>query len=142
MKEIKGFQGEYRWLSNFYPCQIEYKGLVYPSTENAYQAAKFDSDLRHKFMNCPAGHAKRLARTMIPHQDWEASKYIVMYEVNWEKYKQPLFREKLIETGDAYIEETNTWGDTYWGVCNGIGDNHLGLMLMGMRRDIVEGVTT
>ena len=37
---INEFQGKYRFLSNFYPCDIVYEGIQYPSTEHAYQAAK------------------------------------------------------------------------------------------------------
>jgi predicted NAD-dependent protein-ADP-ribosyltransferase YbiA (DUF1768 family) len=29
--------------------------------------------------------------------------------------------------------EGNWWGDTYWGVCNGVGENHLGKLLMKIR---------
>lgn len=38
--EINSFRGEYSWLSNFHPCQIEYEGILYQSTECAYVAAK------------------------------------------------------------------------------------------------------
>ena len=34
----KGFQGEFRFLSNFWPAEITYENIVYPTTENAYQA--------------------------------------------------------------------------------------------------------
>lgn len=37
-----------------------------------------------------------------------------------------------MSTTDPIIE-VNNWGDTYWGVCNGIGDNHLGKILMKIR---------
>ena len=37
---INEFSGRYRWLSNFHTCSIVYDGVEYPSTENAYQAAK------------------------------------------------------------------------------------------------------
>jgi predicted NAD-dependent protein-ADP-ribosyltransferase YbiA (DUF1768 family) len=39
----------------------------------------------------------------------------------------------LLATGDTYLEETNTWGDIWFGVCNGIGKNYLGKMLMEIR---------
>ena len=37
---IKGFFGGYRWLSNFHVCDVMFEGDLYPSSENAYQAAK------------------------------------------------------------------------------------------------------
>jgi len=37
---IQSLKGEYKWLSNFYPCTINYNGEIFPSTEHAYQAYK------------------------------------------------------------------------------------------------------
>ena len=39
---ILGFEGEYRWLSNFYPLgtPILYEELSFPTVEHAYQAMK------------------------------------------------------------------------------------------------------
>lgn len=37
---IDKFDGEYDFLSNFYPCDIKFEGLLYNSNEAAYQAAK------------------------------------------------------------------------------------------------------
>lgn len=39
---IKEFQGEYRWLSNFWPARVVLDGVEYPTVENAYQASKAD----------------------------------------------------------------------------------------------------
>ena len=39
-KFIKGFFNEYRWLSNYHVCDIEYEGRLYTSSEAAYQSAK------------------------------------------------------------------------------------------------------
>lgn len=36
----------------------------------------------------------------------------------------------LLETGEAELIESNTWGDTFWGVCDGQGDSRFGLILM------------
>ena len=37
---IEQFQGDFRWLSNFAPVNVNFNGVIFPSTENAYQAAK------------------------------------------------------------------------------------------------------
>ncbi len=42
--------------------------------------------------------------------------------------------EQLLATGDAELIEGNTWNDTEWGICNGIGDNKLGKILMRIRK--------
>ena len=38
---IKEFQGENRFLSNFYPARVVWMGHTYPTVEHAFQAAKF-----------------------------------------------------------------------------------------------------
>ena len=56
------------------------------------------------------------------------------------KFSNPKLRKALLDTGDEYLEEGNTWGDQYWGVCNGVGKNKLGKLLMKIRQEIKEGV--
>lgn len=48
---------------------------------------------------------------------------------------------RLIGTGDAYLEEGNTWGDTFWGVDAKTreGRNHLGRILMRIRKELQGG---
>lgn len=46
--------------------------------------------------------------------------------------------EKLVATSPAELIEGNTWGDRFWGVCNGKGFNHLGRLLM-QRRVVLLG---
>ena len=140
---IDGFVGEYRFLSNFFPCTIKYEGLTYPSTEHAYQAAKtIDVAQRKAFaiegreIGLPvlnAGGAKQLGRKIPIRDDWEEVKLEVMEELLKLKFSQHYFRQKLIDTGDEELVESNTWNDTYWGVCRGIGQNHLGKLLMKVR---------
>ena len=138
MAGIKSFQGEFRWLSNFTECEILFDGVVYPSTENAYQAAKTtDLDIRVQFQTCTSGQAKRKGKSLIIRDDWEEVKVPIMYQLQLEKYKIPKFRKLLLSTGDCLIEEGNNWHDTFWGVCNGVGQNQLGKILMKVRNDIL-----
>src|ERR1039458_6868850 len=64
VKKILQFDGEYRFLSNFYPAKVSYAGREYPAVENAYQAAKTNKEktLRVQFENVSAGQAKHLGR--------------------------------------------------------------------------------
>ena len=48
----------------------------------------------------------------------------------------PELKEKLLATGDAYLEEGNTWGDRIWGVYQGQGENRLGKILMKIRKEL------
>lgn len=36
------------------------------------------------------------------------------------------------------VYKGNYWKDTYWGVCNGVGENHLGKLLMKIREKLKE----
>ena len=53
------------------------------------------------------------------------------------KFRQhPELGNLLIATGDAELIEGNIWRDTYWGVCNGVGKNRLGELLMQLRNEL------
>lgn len=134
-KEIKGFFGDYRFLSNYHLCQTEYEGLVYPSTEHAYQAAKWPQNQRTQFLNITSAESKQLGKKApLNIEEWDKKKDIIMFELLWQKfiYNKEL-GQKLKDTGDKYLEETNYWNDKYWGVCKGEGQNKLGKMLMIIR---------
>jgi ribA/ribD-fused uncharacterized protein len=132
---IAELTGKYRPLSNFWSCFIMYNGTVYPSVENAYQAAKCKnrSD-REKFLYIKSSEAKRLGRVVAMRDDWEEVKLDLMYRLvkqKFEKYSE--LRELLLETHSYEIQEGNWWGDTFWGTVNGKGQNHLGKILMRVR---------
>lgn len=132
---IQGFRGEYSFLSNFAPCEIIYEDFWYPSTEHAYVAAKtLDKNIRANISSFTSpGAVKRFGRSMMIRDDWISVRLDVMTELIHLKFEQDEFRDKLLATGTSYIEETNTWGDVFWGVCRGKGENHLGKILMRER---------
>ena len=49
------------------------------------------------------------------------------------KFSDPHLRSLLLATGDAELIEGNWWHDQFWGVCNGVGQNQLGKILMAIR---------
>jgi len=137
MDNIESFEGEYRFLSNFYmlPTPIVVEGIMFPSTEHAYQAMKsLDRDdwVRISQLATP-NEAKRAGRKLKIRADWDDIKLDVMSQLLRHKFVIPSLREKLLKTGDAVLVEGNWWGDTYWGVCKGVGENHLGKLLMVTR---------
>lgn len=135
--EIKGFRGDYYFLSNFYPCRIAYNGKIYGNTEAAFQAQKtVNAAEQDEFTNLSPGEAKRKGRRVTLRKDWESVKNGIMLDIIRCKFKDPRLMECLLNTGDAYLEETNTWNDRYWGVCRGSGENHLGKILMQVRDEI------
>lgn len=138
---IRGFSGPFRFMSNFVPCTVEFEGIVFPSTEHAYVAAKtLDIEKRKEIaLVATAGQVKRVGRKMKLRPDWEEVKVDVMRDLLIQKFAQEPFRTQLLATGDAYLEETNTWGDVVWGVCEGVGENKLGWLLMEIRA-MLEGL--
>lgn len=78
--------------------------------------------------------ARRLGQAPNMREDWDAIKYAVMLDLNCQKFMNPRLQTMLMQSGSAYLEETNHWGDTYWGVCNGVGQNNLGKILMEIRK--------
>lgn len=138
-KNIKGFFGNYRWLSNFQGCWVYYDWNLYPSVENAYMAAKVIPEEREYFLKCTAKEAKANWKnfTLIDKSpsDWDKRKFEVMYECLWEKFtRNKELKEKLLATEFQYLEETNWWKDTIWGVDHQLGGkNHLGHMIMNIR---------
>jgi ribA/ribD-fused uncharacterized protein len=140
MEAICRFEGPYRFLSNFWPVLVEDATYVYPTVEHAYQAAKTTSDAHRVLIrDAPTpGVAKRLARSLSLRPDWKDIRLDVMYDLVQQKFEWPDLRQQLLDTGNAWLIEGNTWNDTFWGVCHGVGDNHLGLILMRVRREIRE----
>lgn len=133
---INEFQGEYHWLSNFEECGIEYNGFIYPSVENAYQAAKMkNKEDVLKFLNLTSGQAKQLSKTLPIRNDWGNLKIYYMREFLIQKFSQKPYRDLLMDTCGLDIIEGNHWGDKYWGVClkTNNGQNNLGKLIMSIR---------
>ena len=145
MKTINEFQGEYRFLSNFWPCYLVYQNMVYPTAEHAYQAAKVESaDIKERIRNCPTpANAKDYfeVNKVNPDPGWTVEKKLmVMEELLRIKFSgsEPFLTRALLGTGDAGLIEGNNWDDTFWGVCNNIGENNLGKLLMKIREELIR----
>jgi len=152
MSYIDGFKGRWSFLSNFHPCEIVHQGIRYPSVEHFYVAMKCNNeqmvngkhytigDFREMIALTPnPGLVKKIGQRIKVRSDWNEKKLDFM---NWavrEKFKDDNLLDLLLKTGDMEIIETNNWGDTFWGVYNGKGKNHLGKILMKVR-DEIKGI--
>jgi hypothetical protein len=133
---IYGLFGPYRCLSNFHLYPVVFGGLTYACSEAAYMAQKtLNPRIREQFAALKtAKEAKQLGRKIELRPDWNSYRVHAMYRVLIAKFTQD--RESmsvLLGTGNKYIEETNWWGDNFWGVYAGEGENNLGQVLMTIR---------
>lgn len=145
---ITSFHGEYSFLSNFYPSPVEMDGVLYPTVEHAYQAAKTkDHYVRIGIaeMTKP-GRAKAAGRRIKPPKDWFSYNLQLMEDLVTQKFsvKHSELRRKLLQTGTATLVEGNNWGDKFFGMvrdkkktCPMVGENHLGKILMKVRANII-----
>lgn len=141
---ISEFKGEYFFLSNFYPSPVVVWGVRWQTAEHAYQAAKtllVAERVRINSCDTP-GKAKRMGKSVTLREDWEENKLSIMEQVVSAKFEQnSKLRTQLIATAGTYLEEGNTWKDTFWGICppgSGKGQNHLGKILMNLRERELE----
>jgi ribA/ribD-fused uncharacterized protein len=146
---ITAFQGQYEFLSNFHEAPMEIKVLGnrmrFPSSEAAYQA------LKHRAMDRPESeqidYVMRCIRAKTPGLSKKVGRSVTMDVKKWDSIKDNAMREVvfakfldnadlcglLLQTGATLLVEGNTWGDTYWGRCEGKGLNRLGSILMEVR---------
>lgn len=144
---IDAFEGENFFLSNFYPSVIVYPcpftaiEKEFATVEHLYQAYKATNEFdfeKVRRANTP-GQAKRLGRQITCRPDWEDIKLALMSVFVGQKFDQnPALMQMLLNTGSATLIEGNYWGDTFWGVCGGVGKNYLGKILMNVRFGSLE----
>jgi ribA/ribD-fused uncharacterized protein len=151
MKKISSFTGKYSFLSNFYKSTFLYRDIEFATSEHAFVFEKDGN--KHRFiLQCQGvllehfsfdeffwmspGNAKRLGRNIALRSNWDSIRLDMMKDILSAKFSAKSMENLLLDTGDAYLEEGNNWGDKFWGVCNGVGENHLGKLLMSLRDEI------
>lgn len=86
-------------------------------------------------MPLTAGQAKRRGYRVKLRDDWELVKLGIMEDLVRQKFNEKTLGDMLLATGDAELVEGNDWGDKFWGVCDGEGQNMLGKILMKVRSE-------
>jgi ribA/ribD-fused uncharacterized protein len=133
---IRGFFEKYRPLSNYDTTPFKIDEHIFKSGEHAFHYYKtINPEWRQKILEAETpSEAKKLGRICPMRPDWETNKVDIIRKVLFHKFDQnPDLKELLLSTGFKYLEETNDWNDTFWGVCNGAGENNLGKILMYIR---------
>jgi hypothetical protein len=140
MTDVVEFQGDYRWLSNFWLAPETIDGITFTCNEQWYQWSKMAlaQDKTAILRLAKPGDLKRYAHQhpMVP--EWDQIKLAVMERGLRAKFDQnPDLKQKLIDTDDGLLQETNSWKDGFWGVDikTGKGFNHLGRLLMQLRAE-------
>ncbi|WP_329431325.1 NADAR family protein (plasmid) [Streptosporangium sp. NBC_01495] len=155
---ITRFSGVHAFLSNFAIIPVEIRSsdgtlVVYPTVEHAFNAAKTtDPHQRAWVLAAPTPRkAKLRGRQVTLRPGWDT-------HVRWQAMDIALrakftpgrdVTDRLLATGEAFLEEGNTWCDNEWGVCrcsrprclqerDRFEGNALGRMLMALR-DIHAG---
>lgn len=140
-ERIDSFRGEYFFLSNFSNYGFELEGVYYKTVEHYFQAQKCINEQEfQQIVNAETpALARKLGRKVSLRKDWpEVKEEIMMKGVRAKFTQNPKAKELLLKTGDAELIEGNTWGDSFWGVCNGKGKNKLGKILMEIRKELKE----
>ena len=142
---IDRFEGNFRWLSNFYPCDVPYGGLIYPSSEHAYVAAKtLDQKIRLTVREIETpGWAKKFGSKIELRPEWDSLRIPEMRKIVYAKFlNNGWLQDKLVATAPHELFEGNHWNDRFWGVdIAGYGQNNLGKILMEVR-DVLMALQT
>ncbi len=129
------------FLNNFYPCRFFLYDHWWNHVEGAFQYAKtfVPSEQEQIVKAASPRDAKNLGQKVSLRKDWEFVKLSVMRECVLAKFTQNHeLREKLLETGGAFLIE-NSPIDYYWGCgSTGTGLNKLGETLMNVRSLLKE----
>ena len=128
----------YEFLSNFAASPMQVAGILYPTSEHAYQAMKtgIESERRTVAACLTPGQAKRAGKGVTMRRGFQEKRELVMLALVRCKFRNPTLAALLLATGDAQLVEGNTWGDQFWGRCQGQGENRLGLILMRVRDEL------
>lgn len=147
---VDRFAGRFDFLSNFYRVPVLLDGVVYPSSEHAFNALKTDDPAQRETVRTASTPARakaagRRVSLRVPAAEWDAHlRFEVMREVVRAKFTDPDLRAALLSTGDALLiegtgDQRHAWHDQVWGQCYcakhrpWAGGNHLGRTLMAER---------
>jgi ribA/ribD-fused uncharacterized protein len=136
---------KYACFSNFYKCKVIFDGLVFSSSEAAWQSQKTSHKIIRKiFQNKEPAEAKKLGRQVPLRSNWEDIKYQLMVDVCYAKFSQNNdLKQILLSTNqEELVENTTGWHDNIWGNCDCPrcqsikGQNLLGKALMEVREKL------
>lgn len=137
----------YGVFSNLYRRSVTFEGVVFPTSEHAYQAGKARKPaVRDWILSAPTPALAAMAAhglyvwDVAP--DWAQTKFDRMRQVLRAKFDQhDDLRQLLMSTGNARLVEVGTVNNAVnrlWGEVDGKGENMLGVMLMELRESYAK----
>jgi len=149
-REIRFYRANekpYGPFSNLYKSAVEFEGQTFPTAEHAYQAGKaVKPAVRDWILSAPTPALAAMAAhglytwDVVP--DWATIKFDRMRKVLRAKFSQhPDLAKLLVGTGDKRLVEAGTVNNAVnrlWGEVAGVGQNMLGVMLMELRKELID----
>lgn len=135
----------YGVFSNLYRREVEYEGVIYPTSEHAYQAGKPRKEsVRNWLLAAPTPGLLAMAAHGLYvwdiQSDWAKVKFARMKRILIAKFTQHNdLAELLLSTGNKRLVESATTDSAVnrlWGEVNGKGQNKLGALLMEVRAEL------
>lgn len=142
---MKSFKGHKAWLSNMniFPKPVLHNDELIGSSEVYYMSRKVISpNVRKLILSMNPYEAKKYCssyrKNITLRSDWDDDYRLkVMKEALDVKFSIPYYRIRLLLFTGELIEH-NDHGDTFFGICNGVGEDHLGRLLREKRIEILR----
>jgi len=139
---INGFNEKYAFLSMYYPSQLTYDNITYNCLATAF-LGNLVTDITQKKMIAKSAPSR--ATIMVVNSDEkknlsEEKQLELMYELCKIKFSDESLKKELLNTNNEELVNFTTWNNTFWGITNGEGKNHLGKILMRIRDEFTSNV--
>jgi ribA/ribD-fused uncharacterized protein len=137
------YEQDHYYLSNFSAFMVEFGGVMFPTSEHAYQWCKFLDPLKQRAIQVAssAHDAFKMAERWKPYvrENWPSVRIDLMRDILRHKVDQHEYvRRKLLQTGDRELIE-NSWRDSFWGWGpERDGENMLGKLWVQIRAELRE----
>lgn len=135
---------KYGFMSNFAEGFefVDQDGLIWSTSEHHYQAQKAtnEEDRSRVQMARTAFDSKQIGGSITLRPDWDEVKIDCMRQTLALKFAEgSKAADRLMDTQAAYLVEDTPWGDQFWGKTYGVGESHLGKLLMERRESLILG---
>ena len=137
---IKGFTGEYDFLSMEYPCEFFMEGVKFKSASAAFYAQKNpDINSWNKFARLNPNNARQKASNLPTTDEYLNNREFYLYRANKAKFDNSVtLKTSLCNTGTKKLVNVVPYNDEWLGVYKGKGHNMLGRVLMKIRSEYLD----